>query len=157
MLALAAAFDTVIAEIRAIQREARTVGFRERRPDPMIVLRTPKGWTGPKEVDGKPVEGTFRSHQVPLNVSPSHPEHLRALHQPVIRLIRPLLKRGQASAAFNPDLPIEWMLTVLLELIHAASRDVNAGRLAEDKVEHALVASVLGALANPQPHRRTRR
>jgi AcrR family transcriptional regulator len=81
------------------------------------------------------------------------PEHLRALHQPVIRLIRPLLKRGQASGAFNPELPIEWMLTVLLELIHAASRDVNAGRLAEDKAGRALIATVLGALASPQPHR----
>jgi xylulose-5-phosphate/fructose-6-phosphate phosphoketolase len=79
--ALAAAFDSAIAEIRLIQHEARSGGFRERRPAPMIVLRTPKGWTGPKIVDGKPVEGTFRSHQVPLNVSASHPEHLRALEE----------------------------------------------------------------------------
>lgn len=56
------------------------------------------------------------------------PEHMRALHQPIVRLVRPLLKRGQASGAFNPDLPIEWMLTVLLELMHAASREVTAGR-----------------------------
>jgi hypothetical protein len=74
-----------------------------------------------------------------------------------MRLIRPLLERGQASAAFNPDLPIEWMLTVLLELIHAASRDVSAGRLADEKAEHALIASVLGALASPHPHRRAGR
>src|SRR5689334_20745162 len=55
------------------------------------------------------------------------PEHMHAVHQPVLRLVRPLLKRGQASGAFNPDLPTDWMLTVLLELIHAASRDVTTG------------------------------
>jgi AcrR family transcriptional regulator len=79
------------------------------------------------------------------------PEQLRALHQPVLRRIRPLLKRGQQSGAFNPDLPIEWMLTVLLELIHAASREYSNGRLPLDKAEAVLIASVLGALANRQP------
>jgi AcrR family transcriptional regulator len=74
------------------------------------------------------------------------PEHMRALHQPVARLVRPLFKRGQASGAFNPELPLEWMLAVLLELIHAASREVTAGRLPEAKAERALLASVMGAL-----------
>ena len=64
--ALAAALDGALDEIAAIQRRARAAATCERPRWPMIVLRTPKGWTGPKEVDGLPVEGTFRSHQVPL-------------------------------------------------------------------------------------------
>ena len=63
---MAATLDTVIADIQRIQHDARTNGFAERPRWPMIVLRSPKGWTGPVIVDGKPVEGTFRSHQVPL-------------------------------------------------------------------------------------------
>jgi AcrR family transcriptional regulator len=80
------------------------------------------------------------------------PEHMHALHRPVLRLVRPLLKRGQANGAFNPDLPIDWMLTVLLELIHAASRDVSAGTLPEHKAERALIASVTGAFSRPDKH-----
>jgi xylulose-5-phosphate/fructose-6-phosphate phosphoketolase len=63
---LAAVMDTVVEEIQAIQRAARDGGLTERPRWPMIVLRTPKGWTGPKEVEGRPVEGTWRSHQVPI-------------------------------------------------------------------------------------------
>ena len=63
---MAAALDEALDEIAAIQRRARAGGDRERPRWPMIVLRTPKGWTGPEEVDGLPVEGTWRSHQVPL-------------------------------------------------------------------------------------------
>jgi hypothetical protein len=74
---------------------------------------------------------------------------MRALHQPILRLIRPLLKRGQASGAFNPDLPLDWMLTMLLELIHAASREVTTGRLPADKAERALIATIAGAFAPP--------
>jgi AcrR family transcriptional regulator len=85
------------------------------------------------------------------------PERLRALHQPVLRQLRPLLKRGQQSGAFNPELPIEWMLTVLLELIHAASHEYSTGRLPADKAEAVLIASVLGALSNPQAQRRAER
>jgi AcrR family transcriptional regulator len=76
------------------------------------------------------------------------PEHLHNLHAPVLRLVRPLLERGQASGAFNPDLPIDWMLAVLLELIHAASRAVSAGFLPPDEAEPALRATVLGALSS---------
>jgi hypothetical protein len=75
------------------------------------------------------------------------PARLRALHEPILTLLRPLLERGRASGAFNPDLPLDWMLTVLLELIHAASREVGAGRLAEDAAERALLATVIGALS----------
>jgi xylulose-5-phosphate/fructose-6-phosphate phosphoketolase len=64
--ALAATLDTCLAKIRAIQSAARTRGVRGAPRWPVLVLRTPKGWTGPKTVDGLPVEGTFRAHQVPL-------------------------------------------------------------------------------------------
>jgi xylulose-5-phosphate/fructose-6-phosphate phosphoketolase len=64
---MAATLDRVLDEIAAIQRGARAGGGHERPRWPAIVLCTPKGWTGPKEVDGHPVEGTFRSHQVPLS------------------------------------------------------------------------------------------
>ncbi len=76
---LAATVDHALAEIRAIQRRARHDGDRTRPHWPMIVFRTPKGWTGPKEVDGLPVEGTWRAHQVPLAEVRDKPEHLAQL------------------------------------------------------------------------------
>ena len=76
----AATLETCYAETRAIQQEARRDGRPARRPRwPAIVLRTPKGWTGPKIVDGQPVEGTFRAHQVPLPNVRENAEHLRLL------------------------------------------------------------------------------
>ncbi|MCZ4123290.1 phosphoketolase family protein [Streptomyces sp. H39-S7] len=77
--AMAAAMDTALDRIGAIQRAAREDGATAREPWPMIVLRTPKGWTGPAEVDGLPVEGTWRAHQVPLSGVRDNPEHLRQL------------------------------------------------------------------------------
>src|SRR2546421_2968052 len=77
---MAALLDLVLDEIEEIQGKARKHGNPVRPRWPMIVLRTPKGWTGPKEVDGLPVEGTWRSHQVPVD-NPSKPEHLRVLDQ----------------------------------------------------------------------------
>ena len=79
--ALAAALDASLDEIAEIQRRARTEGAVERPHWPMIVLRTPKGWTGPKEVDGQPAEGNWRSHQVPLAKLAESPEHLRQLEE----------------------------------------------------------------------------
>ena len=77
---MAATLDSVLDEIAGIQRDARVAGVQPRRPRwPMIVLKTPKGWTGPKEVDGLPTEGTFRSHQVPLAAVRTNPEHLAQL------------------------------------------------------------------------------
>jgi xylulose-5-phosphate/fructose-6-phosphate phosphoketolase len=76
---LAATLDHVLGEIRRIQERARGGGVRERPRWPMIVLRTPKGWTGPKVVDGLPVEGTWRAHQVPLAEVRENPEHLAQL------------------------------------------------------------------------------
>src|SRR5512142_1999530 len=78
---MASTLDAVIAEIRRIQHDARANGFSVRPRWPMIVLRTPKGWTGPKTVDGKPVEGTFRSHQVPFGDMAGKPDHLRLLEE----------------------------------------------------------------------------
>ena len=76
---MASTLDTIIAEIKSIQREARVHGYQHRSPMPMIILRSPKGWTGPKEVDGKQMEGSWRSHQVPLAEMASHPEHVKLL------------------------------------------------------------------------------
>ena len=77
---MAATLDSVLDEIAGIQSDARAAGARPQRPRwPMIVLKTPKGWTGPKEVDGLPTEGTFRSHQVPLAAVRTNPEHLAQL------------------------------------------------------------------------------
>ncbi len=76
---MAATLDTVAAEIAAIQHEARSNGNAARPAWPMIILRTPKGWTGPKTVDGLASEGTFRAHQVPITNVISNPEHLMML------------------------------------------------------------------------------
>ena len=74
-----ATLETVIGDIRAIQADARKNGFSKRPIWPMIVMRTPKGWTCPKEIDGKREEGYWRSHQVPMSAMRGHPEHVRIL------------------------------------------------------------------------------
>jgi xylulose-5-phosphate/fructose-6-phosphate phosphoketolase len=78
---LAAALDEAFDEIATIQRDARSGGNTERPVWPMIVLRTPKGWTGPREVDGKRVEGTWRAHQVPLAETRDNPTHRTQLEK----------------------------------------------------------------------------
>ena len=79
--AMATTLDQAIEDIKRIQHEAR-VNSNTRRPRwPMIVLRSPKGWTGPKWVDGLQIEGTFRAHQVPLSDPRTHPEHLKQLEE----------------------------------------------------------------------------
>ena len=78
---MAATLDTVVEEIRGIQGAAREGGVTGPFRWPMIVLITPKGWTGPKEVDGKQTEGSYRSHQVPLSGLASNPGHLRQLEE----------------------------------------------------------------------------
>lgn len=92
---LAKTLDTVIAEIKQVQEEARKHGFYKRPIWPMIVFRTPKGWTGPKIVDGKPVEGTWRAHQVPLSELATNPEHLKMLEE--------WLKSYKAEELFDAD------------------------------------------------------
>ncbi|MEG3911660.1 phosphoketolase family protein [Microcoleus sp. w1-18aA5] len=76
---MAATLDTAIGEIKAIQEKARTEGYSGRPQWPMIVMKTPKGWTGPKEVDGKKTEDYWRSHQVPLSEMASKPGHVQLL------------------------------------------------------------------------------
>ncbi len=78
---MAATLDRVIGEIRKIQSDARSKGLPRRPRWPAIVLQTPKGWTGPKVVDGKQVEGTFRAHQVPLAEVRTNPAHLKMLEE----------------------------------------------------------------------------
>ena len=78
---LAAAFDRAFEQIDAIQTDARAQGFTVRPAWPALVLRTPKGWTGPKELNGLPVEGTFRAHQVPLPAPQHDPDQLAELEQ----------------------------------------------------------------------------
>jgi xylulose-5-phosphate/fructose-6-phosphate phosphoketolase len=76
---MAATLDRILDRIAEIQRDAREHGFKERPVWPMMILKTPKGWTGPKEVNGKKVEGSFRAHQVPLAEVRTKPENLHIL------------------------------------------------------------------------------
>ncbi len=113
----AASLDACYGAIRAIQEDARKHGFRQRPPWPAIVLRTPKGWTGPRVVDGVPIEGTFRAHQVPLARVKDNPEHLRMLegwmrsYQPekafdqngrLIAALAELAPKGERRMGANP-------------------------------------------------------
>jgi xylulose-5-phosphate/fructose-6-phosphate phosphoketolase len=103
----AAALEWAHDRIRAIQDEARGGRLRERPRWPVIVLRTPKGWTGPREVDGVRVEGTFRSHQVPLPGVRENPEHLRMLER-WMRSYRPeelFDERGRPAAQLTAIAP----------------------------------------------------
>jgi xylulose-5-phosphate/fructose-6-phosphate phosphoketolase len=114
---MAATLDRVIGEIKRIQSDARERGITARPRWPMIVLKTPKGWTGPKEVDGLPVEGTYRAHQVPLSEPTEHPEHLKILeawmrsYKPeelfdesgrLIAELRELAPKGERRMGANP-------------------------------------------------------
>ena len=114
---MASTIDTILDEIEHIQSEARAGRKTERPRWPMIVLRSPKGWTGPKTVDGKPTEGSWRSHQVPLAGLAENPEHLKLL-EAWMRSYRPeelfddagalvpelmeLAPRGQRRMSANP-------------------------------------------------------
>jgi len=99
---MAATLDKVTDEIRRIQLEARSGHTTERPRWPMIVMVTPKGWTGPKVVDGLQVEGTFRAHQVPLSEPDKNPEHLRQL-ETWLRSYRPA-ELFDDQGRFRPEL-----------------------------------------------------
>ena len=99
---MAATLDTVLANIRSIQDRARNGGATDRPAWPMIILRSPKGWTGPKEVDGNPTEGTWRSHQVPLAKLAEDPGHLEIL-ETWLRSYRPE-DLFDAEGRLRPDL-----------------------------------------------------
>ncbi len=92
---MATVMDTVIEKIKEIQTHARKTNNSERTVWPMIVLRTPKGWTGPKEIDGKQIEGSFRAHQIPIEVTKEHPESLKCLED--------WLKSYHPEELFNKD------------------------------------------------------
>jgi xylulose-5-phosphate/fructose-6-phosphate phosphoketolase len=124
---MAATLDTVIGEIRRIQAKARTEGLKDRPRWPMIVLRSPKGWTGPKVVDGEQVEGTFRAHQVPLAEVRTNEAHRQLLVQ-WMRSYRPeeLFDAGGALRRDLADLAPEGALRM------GANPNANGGLLLKD-------------------------
>jgi xylulose-5-phosphate/fructose-6-phosphate phosphoketolase len=126
---MAETLDSMVGEIRAIQHQARFSGFHERPAWPMLILRTPKGWTCPKEVDGKPLEGTFRAHQVPLTDFSSHPHHVRVLEE-WLRSYRPE-ELFDANGAFLSELA---ELAPEGERRMGANPHANGGRLLKDLV-----------------------
>ena len=112
---MAEVVDQCVAEIKEIQRKAREEGVIERPFWPMIILETPKGWTGPKEVDGKVIEGTFRAHQVPISMEKEEhlaqleawlrsyrPEELFGDDYRLIPELRKLAPEGDARMSANP-------------------------------------------------------
>jgi len=114
---MASTMDTVFAEIRSIQNEARTNGITKRPRWPMIILRSPKGWTGPKVVDGKKTEDFWRSHQVPFSEMAGRPDHVKLLedwmmsYKPdelfdengtLIQKLRELAPKGERRMGANP-------------------------------------------------------
>ncbi|MEZ5318111.1 MAG: phosphoketolase family protein [Vicinamibacterales bacterium] len=123
---MAAALDAAVGDIRDIQREARANGFGQRRPWPMIVLRSPKGWTGPRVIDGKRAEGTFRSHQVPMS-DMDLPEHVQILER-WLRSYRPE-ELFDASGRLVPSLA---SLSPLGERRMSANPHANGGMLLRD-------------------------
>jgi xylulose-5-phosphate/fructose-6-phosphate phosphoketolase len=125
--AMAATLDTVIEQIRQIQADARVHGKTERPRWPMIVFGSPKGWTGPKVVDGKANEGTFRSHQVPLSDPAKNPQHLRQLES-WLRSYRP-------EELFDPQGRLRPELAALApsgERRMGANPNANGGMLLRD-------------------------
>ena len=115
---MASTMDTAFSEIRSIQHAARTKGITKRPQWPMIVLRSPKGWTGPKEVDGKKTEDFWRSHQVPFSEMAGRPDHVKLLedwmksYRPeelfdhngaLIQKLRELAPQGDRRMGANPE------------------------------------------------------
>jgi xylulose-5-phosphate/fructose-6-phosphate phosphoketolase len=126
---LAAALDQALDRISEIQQAARSDGEPARERWPMIVLRTPKGWTGPAEVDGLPVEGTWRSHQVPMTEVRANPDHLR--------LLEDWLRSYRPDELFDEDGRLVPELAALPpkgERRMSASPHANGGELLRDLV-----------------------
>jgi xylulose-5-phosphate/fructose-6-phosphate phosphoketolase len=126
---LASTLDTVADEIAAIQRAARDEGVTDRPRWPMIVLRTPKGWTGPAQVDGVQVEGTFRAHQVPLAATRTDESH-RAMLEQWLRSYRPA-ELFTADGRLRPELRA---LAPAGPKRMSASPHANGGTLLQDLV-----------------------
>src|SRR5580698_9042542 len=112
---MAAVLDTATEDIRQIQANARKNQDNSRPRWPLIVLRSPKGWTGPKVVDGLPNEGTFRSHQVPLLVDAAHPDHVQQLEN--------WMKSYRAEELFDED---GRLMPELAELAPKGNRRMSA-------------------------------
>jgi xylulose-5-phosphate/fructose-6-phosphate phosphoketolase len=112
---MASILEKTIVKIKKIQSLAREKNDASRPLWPMIVLSSPKGWTGPKEVDGLPIEGTFRSHQIPLHVDSEHPHHLKLLEN--------WLKSYKPEELFNEN---GGLVSVLAELAPKGDRRMSA-------------------------------
>jgi xylulose-5-phosphate/fructose-6-phosphate phosphoketolase len=125
--AMASTLDAVIEEIKRIQADARLQGSTERPRWPMIVFNSPKGWTGPKVVDGLPVEGTFRAHQVPISDPAKNPEHLRQLEE-WLRSYRPE-ELFDSQGRLKPELAA---LAPVGERRMGANPNANGGKLLRD-------------------------
>lgn len=107
---MAAVLDVAIEKIKEIQKQARKSNNAERAIWPMIVLRTPKGWTGPKEIDGKKIEGSFRAHQIPIEVTKEHPESLKRLED-WLRSYHPeelFTKEGKLKKVYKDLAPVSY-------------------------------------------------
>jgi xylulose-5-phosphate/fructose-6-phosphate phosphoketolase len=136
--AFAAALDSCYDQIQAIQAGARKQGITKVPVWPMIILRSPKGWTGPKEVDGIPIEGTFRAHQVPLATVREEPRHLQ--------LLEAWMKSYHPDKLFDAEGKLDPNLQTLApagELRMGANPSANGGRLLNalslpDFVDYAL-------------------
>jgi xylulose-5-phosphate/fructose-6-phosphate phosphoketolase len=143
---MAAALETAIEEIRQIQLEARTKGNSVRPRWPMIVLGSPKGWTGPKVVDGLQIEGTSRAHQVPLLVDAQHPQH--------VPLLESWMKSYKAEELFDDN---GRLIAELRELAPKGDRRMGANPHANGGIllhdlrmpdfhEHAVTVTAPGAV-----------
>jgi xylulose-5-phosphate/fructose-6-phosphate phosphoketolase len=154
----AAALDRCYAQIRDIQNSARAknaqaAGTQPRPSWPMIILRTPKGWTCPKEVDGVPIEGTFRAHQVPLSTVCENPEHLKMLEA--------WLKKYRPESLFDKEGGLVAELAALAppgNCRMGASPHVNGGRLLKaldlpDFAQYALSVPGPGEVVAEAPRR----
>jgi xylulose-5-phosphate/fructose-6-phosphate phosphoketolase len=149
----ASVLETAVLKIRAIQKAAREGDADERPAWPLIVLRTPKGWTGPKVVDGLPVEGTFRAHQVPVAEVKTNPAHLRILEE-WMRSYRPeelfdeqgrfrqeyaaLAPKGERRMGSNPNAN-GGKLTVPLNLPDYGDYQVKFAQRARERVSSTAV------------------
>ncbi len=145
---MAETLDKVIKEIQNIQKKVRSTNNAARSPWPMIVLKTPKGWTGPKVVDGLHIEGTFRAHQIPLQVDAEHPKHVKELEN--------------WMKSYKPEELFDKKGTLLPELMELAPRGdkrmganphTNGGHLLRDLRmpdfrTHGVVVSSPGATVN---------
>jgi xylulose-5-phosphate/fructose-6-phosphate phosphoketolase len=124
---MAEALDRCVAKIRQIQQAARENENDDRPRWPLLILRTPKGWTGPKEVDGLPVEGTWRAHQVPLKDFADNPAHLKLL-ETWLRSYRPE-ELFDGNGQLRPDLAD---LAPLGECRMSANPHANGGKLLKE-------------------------